>query len=100
MISKIKTLEDISTFTKAVIAEGVAIHPDDDFNDMINLESKEAIYKKVDADFRNKLMKQCFRLCNKNNVDIYEFMLETYLKETGLDAYVPLPSQVLDKNKN
>ena len=37
-------------------------------------------------------MNQCFTVCEKNGVDIYDTMSEVALKETGLDKFIPLPS--------
>ena len=39
-------------------------------------------------------MEQCFEVCEKNGVDIYDFSMEIYLKETGLDKFIPLPSSI------
>ena len=38
MIAKIQTVKDVKTFAKQLIAEGVSIHPDDDFNDYVNFK--------------------------------------------------------------
>ena len=94
MLKQIKTTKDVIAFAKQLIKEGVNFHPDDDFNDYINLETQEPTYKKADADFRNELMNQCFAVCEKNGVDIYDTMSEVVLKETGLDKFIPLPSIV------
>jgi hypothetical protein len=70
----------------------VNFHPDDDFNDYINLETEKPTYTKDEADFRNELMNQCFAVCEKNGFDIYDTMIEVALKETGMDKFIPLPS--------
>lgn len=92
MIRQIKTTRDVVDFAKQLIKEGVNFHPDDDFNDCVNLESQEPTYSKEEADFRNELMKQCFSVCEKNGVDIYDTMHEVSLKESGMDKFIPLPS--------
>jgi hypothetical protein len=92
MLKQITTTKDVVAFAKQLIKEGVSFHPDDDFNDYINLETKEPTYSKEDADFRNELMNQCFTVCEKNGIDIYDSMSEVVLKETGLDKFIPLPS--------
>ena len=93
MIKEVKTMDDVAVFTKEIIAEGVAINPDDDFIDMINIETDEPTYTAAEAELRNALMSQCFEVCNKNEISIYDFMQEIYLKETGLDKFIPLPSE-------
>jgi len=92
MLKQITTTKDVAAFAKQLIKEGVSFHPDDDFDDYINFETKEPTYTKNEADFRNELMNQCFSICEKNGIDIYDTMNEVALKETGLDKFIPLPS--------
>ena len=91
---QIETMDDVAIFTKELVAEGVNIHPDDDFRDMFNRETEEPTYTDAEADTRNSLMEHCFQVCEQNSIDIYDFMLEIYLTETGLNKYIPLPSSV------
>jgi hypothetical protein len=93
MITKIQTSEDVNVFAKQLIAEGVSFHPDNDFNDIINLETNESTYSPEEAQKRNELMSQCFAICEKEGLDIYDISMEITLVETGLDKLVPLPSQ-------
>lgn len=97
MLRQIKTTKDVVSFAKQLIKEGVNFHTDDDFSEYINLETKEPTYSKEEADFRNELMNQCFSVCKKNKVDIYDIMNEIALKETGLDKFIPLPSAAYSK---
>ncbi len=93
MIDKIEKIDDIKLFAKQIINEGVSFHPDDDFNDYVNLKSNAAIYTKEEAEKRNELMNRCFVLCDKEGFDIYGIMLSVTLIETGLDKLIPLPEQ-------
>ena len=93
MITKIQTSEDVKAFAKQLISEGLSFHPDDDFNDYVNLKEEKPCYSKQEADFRNELMSECFEFCEKEGVDIYDLMLEVTLIETGMDKFIPLPSQ-------
>lgn len=92
MLKQIRTTKNVIDFAKQLVKEGVSFHPDDDFNDYSNFETNEPTYSKIEADFRNELMNQCFEVCEKNGVDIYDTMNEVLLKETGLDKFIPLPS--------
>jgi hypothetical protein len=94
MIKEVKTMDDVSVFTKEIIPEGIAINLDHDFTDMINVETDEPTYTTDEAELRNALMSQCFEVCDKNEISIYDFMQEIYLKETGLDKFIPLPSSL------
>ena len=93
MIAEIITLNDVKTFTKELVAEGTNVHPDEDFNNYVNLETGADAYTKDEAILRNKLMVQSFAICEKMGQDVYSIMQEIFLMETDLDRYIPLPSQ-------
>jgi hypothetical protein len=96
MIKSINNIDDVKIFTKQLIAEGVNLHPDDDFHLYVNIETGEPTYVREDAILRNKLMMGAFEICELFNEDIYDLMQEIYLVETGLDKYIPLPSSLKD----
>ena len=43
-------------------------------------------------------MSKCFEVCEKEGVDIYDVTLEVSLIETGMDKFIPLPSQPYPEN--
>ena len=92
MITQINNLSDVRAFGKDLIMEGTSFHPDNDFTEYIINGSEEPAYTLTEAKFRNNLMQQCFVLCAKEKIDVFGFMFEVYLKETGMDKYIPLPS--------
>ena len=94
MIQSIASVNDVEAFAKQLIAEGVSFHPDDDFNDYVYFKENKPCYTKVEAEERYNLMHQCFEVCEKNGVDIYSLMLDVTLKETGMDQYIPLQSDL------
>jgi len=94
MITEIKNLKDAADFMHCLIDEGVNAHPDTDFNDYVHMETGEPSFALHEAALRNRLMEQAFEVCELNNEDIYSFMQEIFLKDTGLDKYIPLPSLV------
>lgn len=93
MIAKIRTIEDVKSYAKQLTAEGLSFHPDDDFNDYINFTNNQPSYTKEEADVRNELMNECFDVCEKEGLDIYEIMMAELLIESGLDKIIPLPSK-------
>ncbi len=93
MLTRIHNPKDIVAFAKLLISEGTNFHPDIDFNDCNNLETQQPTYTKAEADLRNELMNQCFTVCEQNGIDIYDTMSEVTLKKTGLDKFIPLPSE-------
>ena len=98
MATQIQTIDDVKSFAKQIISEGVSFHPDDDFNEYVNLADNKLCYSKQDADLRNELMSECFEACNNEGIDIYDVMLEVTLIETGMDKFIPLPSNILSVN--
>ncbi len=93
MISQIKNPYDVEAFVVQLVSEGLNYHPDDDFENYINLKTDEPSYTPEEAQKRNELNQQCFEVCEKFNIDLYDLSQEVFLKETGLDKYIPLPSQ-------
>jgi len=76
MTTQIQTLNDVVAFAKHLVeVEKLSFHPDDDFRDYIKLKDNQPFYSETEAVLRNKLMNDCFEVCNKNNVEIYELML-------------------------
>lgn len=92
MIRSVKTIGDVKTFLTQIIGEGTCIHPDDDFKDIVNTKTGEVTYNKDEAALRNKLMQECFAVCESTGQDIYDLGLTIHLKKTGLDKYIPLPN--------
>lgn len=89
MIAEINTLDDVARFTKELIAEGSTVHPDDDFHEFVNMGTGEPTYTSEGADRRNQLMERAIKVCEDNKVDVYDFMQDIFLKETGLDEFIP-----------
>lgn len=95
MLKKIKTSADVAEFAKQLIHEGVSFHPDEDFTNYVSLETGEPTYSVEEATLRNRLMSECITVCEKGSTDIYSIMLEVTLLETGMDQFIPLPSQAI-----
>jgi len=81
MIKTIHNIDDVKAFADYLVnVEKVNFHPDDDFKDYINYKTKEATYTEKDAQERNRLMDECFKICEKEGVDIYEIMGDSLSK--------------------
>jgi len=92
IIAAIRNLDDVRTFMKQLVAEGTNAHPDEDFNNYVNTVSGLPAYSPSEAGLRNVLMSACFEVCESAGTDIYSVMQEVFLTETGLDKFIPLPS--------
>ena len=55
-------------------------HPDDDFSFYVNYETKEPTFSPEKAAKYNAIMNECFDVCEKANVDVYE-VIDDYLRK-------------------
>jgi hypothetical protein len=94
MITEILTVSDVEGFMRQLVHEGTNAHPDEDFYNYVNMETGLPAYTTEEAAKRNRLMNQCFGICDAAGQDVYNVMQEIFLIETGLDKYIPLPSHV------
>lgn len=73
MIAEIKFINDVEAFFKHLLEnESLNFHPDEDFKNYIHLETKLPSYSIEEAELRNKLMQDCFNVCEREGTDIYE----------------------------
>lgn len=98
MKNRIENLTDVRAFAEDLVGEGTSFHPDDDFANYVNVASGQPSYSKAEAVLRNKLMSQCVAICEKEGVNLYDTLLETYLIGTGLNKIIPLPTQAQTEN--
>lgn len=94
MLKEIKKVSDVKKFASLLTEEGINFHPDNDFSDYINLKTRKPSFSKIEIAHRNSLMKQCFYVCKKNKVDIYNVMCRVYLLKSGLNKLIQAPVQV------
>jgi hypothetical protein len=72
MIENISTIADVEIFAAHIKEElGQGFHPDDFFEDYIDLKTGEAVYTPEQARVRNDLTDQAFAVCASENADIY-----------------------------
>jgi hypothetical protein len=77
MLTKIKSIADVEAFFLHLInKDSLNFHPDEDFRNYVKVETGLPSYTLEEADFRNKLMEACFKVCNRENADIYAIGVE------------------------
>jgi hypothetical protein len=77
MISEINTIEDVKLFAYQLVnEEDLNFHPDTDFSDYINTETGKPLYSIEEIQNLNRLMENCFDICEQNGADIYDLMSE------------------------
>ena len=75
---QIKSIKDVEAFFIHLIQEeNLNFHPDEDFENYINFQSKLPSYSREEAKCRNKLLKTCFEICEKEDFDIYQLGINT-----------------------
>lgn len=88
MIKKINTIDDVKLFAfQLVNEENLSFHPDNDFSDYINLNTKEPLYSAEEVGPLNIMMDNCFILCEQAEVDIYELMGEALFEKMKIGVY-------------
>ena len=88
MLKEINTIEDVKLFAYQLVnEEDLSFHPDDDFGDYINLETKEPLYSAEECKQLNQLMYNCFSICQQEEVDIYELMGEPLYQRMKVGVY-------------
>ena len=74
--TQIKTLDDVTEFFKYIYCQrGVNFHPDDGFDRYIDLETKQPAFSDSECELYDRLMVECFAVCEDMNVDIYDHAL-------------------------
>jgi len=79
-MKSIHTISDVENFfSDLLLKESLNFHPDEDFKNYINVETRLPSYSPEDAESRNRLMEACFEVCEKEGVEIYEIGLQFLL---------------------
>lgn len=69
----INNVNDVKTFFHHLVYDlKINFHPDDDFADYIDVETKEKSFTTQDVDLYNRLMDESFSVCKSAGIDIYE----------------------------
>lgn len=70
------TVEDVQSFFRHLAFERkVNFHPDDSFEQYIDIDSHEPTFSEKECKLYNRLMDEPFDTCDKCNVDIYSIGL-------------------------
>jgi hypothetical protein len=73
-LQKINTLEEVKAFARYLV-EGLKLnfHPDDDFS-CYEVAGMNRSLTTQEVETGNRLMDECFAVCEKSGVDVYEVM--------------------------
>lgn len=68
----IKTVDDVNDFAVYLLKDQrIAFHPDDDFYDFVDFGTRKRTMSDSECDLYNRLMDECFDVCEKTGEDIY-----------------------------
>ena len=77
MIRIIQTKSDVEEFISCLILEeSLNFHPDEDFRNYVHVDTGLPSYTEAEAEVRNRLLDQCFDICEKHQTDIYQMGIE------------------------
>ena len=72
---RIETIQDVKDFAEYIkVVDDAQISPSDSFSEYVCFKTMEPTYTKEQAAERDKLMEQCFAVCERDGVDIYELL--------------------------
>ena len=72
---RIETIQDVNDFAEYIkVVDDAQIRPSDSFSEYVCFKTMEPTYTKEEAAKRDKLMEQCFAVCEHEGVDIYELL--------------------------
>ena len=84
--SHINNVDDVIKFFRYIVDErNVNFNPDDMFEDYMSAEGTNA-FTPEECEIYNRLVKEAFEICEKENVDIYQIALDILNKKFGLSA--------------
>ena len=73
----ITSLSEVEAFARYLYDEAkVAFHPDEPFEDYVSTGSDNYAFTEAEAKILNQRMDESFAVCENEDVDIYEFMMQ------------------------
>lgn len=73
----ISSLLDVELFARYLYdVTRIAFHPDDSFEGYVSMNSNKQSFTPDEAHTLNQRMKESYQVCEKENVDIYDFMMQ------------------------
>jgi hypothetical protein len=78
---QVNSLKGVRLFFDALNRASIAFHPDDNFTNYIDLETKEPCFSEKEALRLDELMNKCFEICEPiGEGKIYDIAMEQFLK--------------------
>ncbi len=74
---KIETTDDVVKYFAYLVKElHLNFHPDTEFSEYVSCETGENTFNDKEINYHNSLMNNCFSVCEKAGVDIYDIGLK------------------------
>lgn len=85
--SNIKTVKDVEAFFHHIVFERkVNFYPDNMFEDYVSCEGGINTFTIDECAIYNRLMDECFRVCDNEGVDIYSIGLKELQTALGINV--------------
>ena len=98
--SQIENLIDVVHFFEHLLYEKeLSYHPDDDFSDYVNTMDDSPSFTDGEVRLYNRLMDQCFDICEKEKMDIYSIGLASMRRIIKPDVDDPIEVGLLARIK-
>ncbi len=80
-LQHITNREEVAQFANYLVnGLNINLDPDTPFEDYIEIETKESSFSPEDAAIGNRLMDECFEVCDKDDDEIY-YLMGKYLHD-------------------
>lgn len=100
LISVTNLTDVVSFFEYLLFERRLSFHPDDDFADYINIETKEPSFTPSEVELFNRLMDEAFSVCNNAGVEIYTIGLATMRRLIDPTVVDPITEGEIVRKRN
>lgn len=78
--SHITNVDEVKNFFHyALFEEHIIFHPDDPLTDLTDEQLKEMNATRVEMQLYDRLVNECFKVCERENEDIYGIFIDEYM---------------------
>lgn len=86
-LSHITTRDEVRLFADYLVnGLDINFHPDDPFEGYVNCQTGERTFSDMDAAVGNRLMDECFNVCDASEDEIYDIMGAFLFERLGLNS--------------
>ena len=85
-LQHITNRQEVAQFANYLVnGLNINFHPDTPFEDYVEIKTKENTFTPEDAVIGNRLMDECFAVCDKDDDEIYDIMGKYLFERLGIE---------------